>query len=73
MNTTIHDAFAVTPVSRHVATAVRLTATGKPVEGAKPMQVCTHCFSSRQGGGLSINGACSNGCGFTEPDGSDAA
>jgi hypothetical protein len=72
MNTTPHDAFAVTPTGPHTANAVHITQAGKPVDGAKPMQVCNHCFTARQGGGLSIGWACTNGRGFTEAQGGAA-
>ncbi|HOQ98201.1 MAG TPA: hypothetical protein PLJ35_05215 [Anaerolineae bacterium] len=64
--------FAVTPISPHVGTAVRLVASGKPADKAKQFQVCLHCFDAVRGGGLSQDGACTNGCGLTEPEG-DAA
>jgi len=42
--------FAITPVTRHVGTAVRITANGKPADKAKPFAVCLHCFSPERGG-----------------------
>jgi len=67
MNTSAHDAFAVTPTGKHAATAILITATGKPFDRARPFQVCRACFSPRQGGGLIQDGACSRGCGVCEP------
>lgn len=65
--------FAITPVTRHVGTAVRITANGKPADKAKPFAVCLHCFSPERGGGLSQDGACTNGCGRSEAQGGEAA
>jgi hypothetical protein len=68
MTTTHQPNFAVTPTSKHAANAIRLTLGGKPVEGAKVMKVCAHCFSPVYGGGLIMDGACTNGCGICDEE-----
>lgn len=60
--------FAVTPISKHVSHAVRITQAGQPCAGAKVMDACRHCFSPIYGGGLVIGGGCTNGCGICDED-----
>jgi hypothetical protein len=68
VSSTPGDNFAVTPISKHVSHAVRITQAGQPCAGAKVMETCRHCFHPRYGGGLVIGGGCTNGCGVCNDD-----
>jgi hypothetical protein len=55
--------FASTRIDHNTRMAVRITKGGTPADKAQPFKVCAGCWSDTTGGGLSQEGACSNGCG----------